>query len=387
MNASTCTVSRSVAVILLASGLSGAVGCRCGDGAESRIAGQGPERASTTEHGTGRTGESSSPASLEMPGEMLDEMPGEVSDELAGFELAPSRSTLALPTDPRLTIGVALDALQVDGQPIESLENGALGDDADLDALHSAVEGLGGDRGPMGAPIVINIDRRIPLGTVFAILGAVSQGPYEIALSVDGPTEEPSRLSLRRPEEEPDWLTDGWLDDSDGAGIAAGPSNHSEQARPRQAGALRLGPNGEQVYIPPQPVAVSDWRQVPVRLSAQRGGVWLLAGRRDLQVPGSFAVDIPRDLQHPNLPASRRWEPGSEISTWMDWSTVEDELTALQMVLLDQRLVPDVEVAGAPELPFEVLVRLVDATQLDVPADTPFPMPYPPPRLLLPQVR
>lgn len=109
---------------------------------------------------------------------------------------------------------------------------------------------------------------------------------------------------------------------------------------------------------------------MPIHVYVFRNGVWLRAGTPTNSIIGfrSTETAVPRD--YPNFQASEPWSAASQLDYWVDWAELHAQILHLREVAEGRNEELQVAVGVSEDLPYQLLVRALEVTQLHVQVET-----------------
>ena len=93
-----------------------------------------------------------------------------------------------------------------------------------------------------------------------------------------------------------------------------------------------------------------------------------MGGHRGLPVRGFRSIDYPRDDRFPNIESHQTWSRHVELANWIEWADIQNRLQEILDRASRRNLPVKVEIGVDPTLPYDILIRLHDVVQYQVPA-------------------
>ena len=288
------------------------------------------------------------------------------ADPFADVDLPLTASRTPLPEGTPPIVIVTPSAVSLSGEVIGSLSAGAISTTADatamLESLGARLMGLTADE---GAQVLIAPDRSVEHHVVSVLLETVHDigaQPLLVAVDVDG-VERLVPFDIPSPEE-----------------VAADANFRPRRDRPTTASPLldeiaEAAPHRVRIVeagfgLPTLGLGIGRSPNAAnvIQITAHPAGVWLLGGTIRHPLGGLLAV-APRSPRHPNFPGSSAWPVDGGVVHWVDWAGLQAQLVDARVAAEARAIVLRPRVGIDSNLPYELLVRLIDVVQFGVPRD------------------
>ena len=284
-------------------------------------------------------------------------------DPYAGVNLPITASRVPLPEQDLLVVSMTPSAVLVAGEVVAALSAGSM---ETAEATETFAEEIGvhlmGNVSEENARVLIAPDRVVHHRVVSIMLQTVHDigaRPLLVAMDITGekrlvpfhiptPEELAADASFRLRTERPRNLA---------------PNAHEPQRAVRHP--LLTVESGFGLPTLGLGIGRSPMAGNVVQITAHPTGLWLLGGTLGEPL-GRLRGLGPRSIRHPNVVAIAPWSADTAVAEWIDWAGLQAQLLQVRSTAELRAMVLQPRVGLDSNLPYELLVRLIDLVQFGV---------------------